>query len=1075
MDTRADETKVSASVQEAARLSLHGPLHLAMARLKDVLHTIPAHPQASSLLADILTRLARYEEALTVLAEALASCTGDNTATTQLGEQVRQTEHAAATLGLVNGRRFEQGHLYRAVVPDGHGGYFVDTLGFPGLWEVVNHSGKALTNGAVLRFAKSLAVGVGLAAGRDVLLGNAESYPEMEGVVHVTDVQGEKGLRVTLELRGSAHVLRAEAPHGLFFRERAVQREIIARALEAPMVPRMEGMPADRFVLTRAENEGLPRVLLVSLGLQSDYGVLVLEARLRHLGFPAQADYIRDPKMLDAHVAGYRKGESFGGPPPHVVTVSVTDDLVDAANHLITRLREALPDAFLLIGGPTSQTPEQMACLVPDFDILVRGDGDEVLPRIAGILAQGARSRGLDGSRIQRLKKLAGGMLIRTGNRWICHQLHLTNEPASYRLALPRERKSLHYWHTSRGCPHDCRFCARWSGRRHRCVTPWEGVDPPDASVSKRSARALKEWLLARLCLEFDGQLTPEALASELERARSQRRVFPVPGFRDKVFIAITDDDFLTDRERIREFSRLVHGLGLAHYFEFSAICSVHSLMRRGTVDADLIKWLTRAGFRYLNLGTDGLCQATMDQNGKGYSLDQDVIPLNAHLRSRGFFVFNNVIFTTPYTILPELMESLVFSVVCPFPKNIFAESAIVGRIGTRFNNEDIVNQRFRWRDGEGEDRGHYFVADGYRIPKGFMEYALNGTLLSFADPKVRDLAPFLAAVDPASVLEKVFSSRHLEQVVERWRDLSPERAEMRALGRCIDRHRHRGAHGLAALRAIKEEMGAAGCFSFVQYETLLQGAAGGPSQAFLWLKAHRQALKDAKARGGLEETEGPLRRAVREKPWYTGARKDLIDLLLQGGRCAEAIEAFMELQVIEPDLPFYTRFLTALLKSLHLEAAFKEDRPLFHMPRYLTISPLFHLVATVRELAGERVGKVDLSCASPMALERWYAALDRITPKIVDLSVREASFGIREALVSGERVLFFGIPVHLEDSGETIVFECDRTRPLAPLTVSRQGAPLEPRARPCREQAETGLRALCCATDTNAQFGREG
>jgi len=1031
--------EIGGLLDEATKLSIEGPLHAAIDRLKELLLASPAHPRASALLSDIYARLARYDEATELVKKAIQGGKAKGVDLAELESQLGQLEEAAEALATVNKARFDQSFINRAIVPDGEGGYLINSLGFPGLWEVENVTSRQLQNGALFRLIKSLATVVA-----DLRAGQASKSAlpnmEMEGQISVIDDLAEAAIDLELVPRGETCTLNAKVGYEFLHQGGYSQIETIRRLFgEGNFTLSAEG-ERESVSGGKGKRRGLPYVLLISLGLASDYGVHVLEDRLKASGIKAERSHIRDLRMMDAYIEGYRRVESFDGNPPHVIAISITDDQLENVNSLIGKLRSTLPDAFVLIGGPTSQTAEQLACLVPDFDMLVKGDGDEVLPQIALILGNSSRSQGLSSAQIEEVKGFAGGILLRTYSRWICHNIHVTNVPSTYHLPQPLDKKSLHYWHTSRGCPYDCRFCARWTGKRYHCVTPWQEGDERQ-TMARRSAQALTDWLLARLLLEFDEQITVSELEARLEACRSQGMVFEIPNLKDRILIAITDDDFLVNRQRIYEFCQEVQRLGLGNYFEFSAISSVRSLLNGDEIDTELVEWLKQCNFRYLNLGTDGLSQATIDQNQKGYSLDRHVIPLNKYLKSRGFFVLNNVIFTTPYTTLPELVESLILYSVCPFPTNIFAESAIVGHIGTKFNNEDVVNQRFDWRGGASKDMGHYFIRDGYRVPKGFMEYALNGSIISYADPVVRDLAPLLAKMEPRSILEKAIPQQEVWQVITRWQQLPAQRPEMKALGNSIAWHQREGLDLASALTAIKEHMRALNLSSFADYYSWLSKGEVEQSPHLIYLKRHREEARRFRKRGDVDEAEAELKLMIHEKPWYAGAYVELIGLSLDAGKYAQAISYFTQLQLVEPDLPLYIRLFNAVIKSLNLSHAFKENRPLFHVPRYITISPLFYFIACVRELAGGKATQIDFPPVSPQVLDRLYDVLDRLTPGIIEAAITEAPFDIGKALLSGERVSFFGIPVHLEDEAKRLVFDYRDIDPQAPGGVATVSA----------------------------------
>ena len=112
----------------------------------------------------------------------------------QLKSQLKDLAQMAAALNQVNRDRFdEHSFLARAVVPDGEGGYFVDTLGFPGLWEVEILTSREVENGALLRLAKSLAAVLLGVKRQEIPTEPRLSDPEIWGEVSVVDDSLEEG------------------------------------------------------------------------------------------------------------------------------------------------------------------------------------------------------------------------------------------------------------------------------------------------------------------------------------------------------------------------------------------------------------------------------------------------------------------------------------------------------------------------------------------------------------------------------------------------------------------------------------------------------------------------------------------------------------------------------------------------------------------------------------------------------------------------------------------------------------------------------------------------------------------
>jgi tetratricopeptide (TPR) repeat protein len=380
----------------------------------------------------------------------------------------------------------------------------------------------------------------------------------------------------------------------------------------------------------------------------------------------------------------------------------------------------------------------------------------------------------------------------------------------------------------------------------------------------------------------------------------------------------------------------------------------------------------------------------------------------------------------------------MIMLTVCPFPLNISSETAILGRIGTRFNNEDVLNQRFDWQGDEGQDMGYYFIRDGYRIPKTFKEYALNSNIISYADPVVRDLASLLSAREPSVILEKVLPAEEVGQVIKRWQNLPTTRSELKALASSIAWHQETDGMSLfSALRAIKANMSMMNLSSFVDYRSALTKGELDRNPSLLWLRERMEKVRALSEKGDMELAEAELRLIIERKPWYAKAYAHLISLSMDTGKYAQAISYFTQLQLIEPDLYFYMRFFRALRGYLNIGEAFSNEPAIFHVPRYVTMSPVFYLIARVKELAGGRnVRKVVFPTVGPQDLDKLYDVLDRLSPNIIDAAIAEASFNISKALLSGEVLSFFGIPIMLQEKGKTLLFNYAEIDPQAPVAV---------------------------------------
>jgi tetratricopeptide (TPR) repeat protein len=759
-------------------------------------------------------------------------------------------------------------------------------------------------------------------------------------------------------------------------------------------------------------------------------------------GIPAYTSFIRSLTHLGDYLNDYTAPPELGSRSPDIFAISVLDVMVEEVCLLIALLRQRFPDAFIIVGGSTSQTPEQFAALVADFDIMVKGDADEILPQIAKIIGQKKRTAGLSEKQLAAFRALPGGLIIQQKKRRIVHRLDYTNIPEKYHLPLLTKKTTIYYWQTSRGCPYDCRFCYKWSGKRYQMIVPWED-DPVDMSAAMRSAMAMKEFLLARLALEWPQGISQKKLEKLLKDAKASGKPLGLKGLKGKILIVIEDDDFLINRERVKEFYHLVDELGLQYYFEFSAITSVRTLYRGGsTVDREILCWLKNCNFTSLDLGSDGLCQDTIDENQKGYSLDRHVIPLNALLKEMGFFAFNNTIITTPYTTVPQFIESLLFYILCPYPLNMAIEIGIMGHIGTKYTNEDIVNQQYEWDNQTGETKGHFVRQDNYLVPINFPEYALNGShIISYADPKVRDLVLKFPKQEPLKFVNEDIPKEDIDDVINSWINAPAERPEIKAIGKSIAllQSKHRQWEYDYIISTIKEEMSMLGLSSFVEYYEKLKSNEIQNDDQFRWIMKQRWEFGMLRKEKKLAEAEKRLKLLVQKTPEYYRPHQELIVLLGNQGKISAAVEYFTRFQVIHPDLLFYFMFYNQLVKALNLNDAMEKLRAFFHIPRYYTISPIYYFLALLKELAGgPKVKEFAFSRFAPRDVEKLYDLFDFLTIDTIKDAIDQCSFDLSAELKKGNEITVMGIPVKLVRDGQQLSLDYSSIDIDAPFVIEK-------------------------------------
>ncbi|MBI5481182.1 MAG: B12-binding domain-containing radical SAM protein [Deltaproteobacteria bacterium] len=237
------------------------------------------------------------------------------------------------------------------------------------------------------------------------------------------------------------------------------------------------------------------------------------------------------------------------GLAPQVVGVSGFSNEWESFETIGRLLKENLPRAVLLGGGPHATSyPDEIMARAP-FDYLALGEAEETFVELLDALAQGGEARQVPG-----LVYRENGAVRRTAPRAALADLDRIPFPAYDLIDLGTYSKLLsasaigrrRYMSilTSRGCPYHCTYCHSLFGKRFRARSP---------------DRVVEELTLLR------------------ERY----------GIRD---IEVTDDIFNFDRDRVMELCRRVMAAKLDLRLSFP------NGLRADRVDPEMIDALRRAG-----------------------------------------------------------------------------------------------------------------------------------------------------------------------------------------------------------------------------------------------------------------------------------------------------------------------------------------------------------------------------------------------------------------------------------------------------------------------------------------------
>ncbi len=275
--------------------------------------------------------------------------------------------------------------------------------------------------------------------------------------------------------------------------------------------------------------------------------------------------------------------------PPYIFGFSVLTASFHVALTMAQRLKEKYPDCFIIFGGihPTSM-PED--CLShPEVDIVVRGEGEGVLPALYRHLKNKGPWQSLEGISYRQKdlfihNPLGGCLNIDSFPPFPYHRF----DPKRYDLGFIR---------TSRGCPYNCIFCSNQltTGKHYRFRPTALVLQELDLLINHYGVR------------EIDFQ----------------------------------DDNFWFNKARAMDLIDGIKTRGLHHRALFS--CQG----RGDNADPDLLKELFTAGFYKIGFGIETVSEDVMKLIKKGETLRQicDAIRL---AKSIGFEVTATFMFGLP-------------------------------------------------------------------------------------------------------------------------------------------------------------------------------------------------------------------------------------------------------------------------------------------------------------------------------------------------------------------------------------------------------------------------------------------
>jgi anaerobic magnesium-protoporphyrin IX monomethyl ester cyclase len=169
---------------------------------------------------------------------------------------------------------------------------------------------------------------------------------------------------------------------------------------------------------------------------------------------------ILDANALELGWAGLEK--AIAGANADLIGITVFTPYVPDVARAVQVARQAAPDATIVLGGPHATfTVAETFETMPETDVIVRGEGDQILVDLARALEAGGGLEGVAGISYRQ----DGEILENPAPP----PLDLANHPLPAFHLLPMDR--YHFASlggpfatvvSSRGCPFQCHFCSEW-------------------------------------------------------------------------------------------------------------------------------------------------------------------------------------------------------------------------------------------------------------------------------------------------------------------------------------------------------------------------------------------------------------------------------------------------------------------------------------------------------------------------------------------------------------------------------------------------------------------------------------
>ncbi len=272
-----------------------------------------------------------------------------------------------------------------------------------------------------------------------------------------------------------------------------------------------------------------------------------------------------------------------------------------------------------IIGGYQPTLAPEFVAKHPAVDYAVRGEGEHTFRELIDYI---------DGNPSNRVLRNIDGISYKNKEGQVLHnkdrklELNLDNFPMPRRDLLDDKKyvylgARVAQLETSRGCPHNCKFCC--------IIKMWRNPDRPVTYRTKSTKRIMQE-------------------------------IYDIDWKND--FIFFCEDNFTIKIKRTREILETIIRSGIPNKMFFSCQSRVDTLYR----NPGLIDLMHKAGMRQVFLGIESVHQQSLDAMNKQNTTPQMVKHVVSSLQDRGISIFGGVIIGFPGETVSMVRQNIQFA-----------------------------------------------------------------------------------------------------------------------------------------------------------------------------------------------------------------------------------------------------------------------------------------------------------------------------------------------------------------------------------------------------------------------------